>query len=533
MDQHDAQATVSAMMRGSRILAALPPSNKERTQSIIDFLEAAKARWEVTVDIVCPKTDRQGFERLAAPAGRFFFVPHVLATQAWEFDPDQVAATERRIREAEHVARLPMGMLILGAAHGIGRAFSAPVRRLRRYTLVRRVLKDNTEPFRIMRRLFHFADEALAASNPELVCAFEYVTALNAAVWLAATQRGIPCVALRYSKLQSGRAFWSIDRKMRNAPALDIAAAKQEALGPVSDAARAQIKGFRERPAPVQYIASRWQYRAERGFLKWHWQYARAMLHEARGRSKDQDLALREQFGSRPFLYYRSLLMTERHRRFLNTFDEGTLADMRYVYFAMHKEAELAQTVQATQWYEQRQTIRVLASLLPFGYRLLIREHRMNYGHRPTRIYRQLSNIPNVVLINPFDSQFKYLRHADLVVTENGTSGWEGLLLGRRVLLLADTFYDGTGAGARTTDPDLLNAAILAALAKPAVDDHDTHEQSLARMIDAELETTFPFDPDGAEASIDRLALTLAPVLRPSSPPMPAGVVPRPPCPAS
>ncbi len=113
---------------------------------------------------------------------------------------------------------------------------------------------------------------------------------------------------------------------------------------------------------------------------------------------------------------------------------------MKYVYLPLHKDAEFAQTFQATTWHDQRNTVRVLASMLPAGYRLLVREHRMNSGFRPTRGYRELLNLPNVVLLDPHDSQFKYLRYADLVVTENGSSGWEGLVLGRRVLLLSRTF---------------------------------------------------------------------------------------------
>ncbi len=186
---------------------------------------------------------------------------------------------------------------------------------------------------------------------------------------------------------------------------------------------------------------------------------------------------------------------------------------MKYVYFPMHKEAELAQTLQATQWYDQRNTIRVLASLLPFGYRLLVREHRLNFGHRPTRFYRELAQLPNVVVIDPFDSQFKYLRHAALIVTENGSSGWEGLLLGRRVLVLADTFYDSAGLGMRATDPDRLNKAILDILATPEVDRAAGRDDRLAATFDAEAETTFPMTKDATEAAVDRLAATLLPVL--------------------
>ena len=513
MQLTDAQPAPDSVILGRRMLVSLPPAVKDRTKLMLGFLEAAKSAWDLEADVVCPKHDRQGFARLAGASGRFFFIPDLLAAQDWERDPEAAAATERRLHEAELAAGLPLGRFVMGAAHTAGRAFSAPVRTVRRYPLVLRVLEDNTEPFRILRRLFHFADEVLARSAPDFVCAHEYATAFTTSLWFAAKRRGIPCVSIRYSKMHSGHAFWSLDRLMLNGAAIEAAAVRRKAGVAASDTANARIKAFREQPATVHYIASKWRNRTERGFLSWHRQYVGYVLREGRNRFRGRDRALVEPPLSRLLRYYHLLLRAFSQQRFLHSFDHEALKAMKYVYFPMHKEAELALALQATQWYDQRSTIRVLASMLPFGYRLLVREHRMNYGNCPTRIYRQLSQIPNVVLINPLDSQFKYLRHAELVVTENGSSGWEGLMLARRVLLLARTFYDGAGLGVRATDPDRLNAAILDMLAKPAVADMAAHDQALGAAIDAELEATFPMTTAGTDRAVDRLAAVIGPAL--------------------
>ena len=175
------------------------------------------------------------------------------------------------------------------------------------------------------------------------------------------------------------------------------------------------------------------------------------------------------------------------------------------VYFPVQKETDRAQTFQAPLWHDQGNTVQVLASSLPSGYRLLVREHRHNRGDRPTRYYRDLSRLPNVVLIEAFDDQFKYLRHADLIVTENGSSGWEGLLLGRRVITLARTFYDGAGLATKVEDMNDLSASIVEALGRPAVADTATHDRSLGCMYDAEFETTFPMTLEGIPAALDCL----------------------------
>ena len=115
-------------------------------------------------------------------------------------------------------------------------------------------------------------------------------------------------------------------------------------------------------------------------------------------------------------------------------------------------------------------------------------------------------------MIDPFDSQFKYVRNADLVVTENGSTGWEGLILRRPTLLLADTFYDGTGLGRRVRDPDDLGAAILDLLGEAGGAGED-NDAALANMIDAERETSFPVSEGGAGAGMEQLGLTVAPRL--------------------
>ena len=494
-----------ATLHGKRLLISLPPSKKDRTRVIAAFLADAKHRWGMEVDAICAKLDQKGFAPLVGPNGRYFIVPHLLRPQDWESDTEEVAEVERKIHEAELASGLPMGRLVLAAAHSVGRAFSTPVRRVRRYALVRKVLKDNAQPFLILRRLFHFADQVLEEATPDFICTYEYATALNGVLWFAAKRRGISCVGIRFSKINSGEGFWTLDRKLLNTIAIKRGTARRLAGATPSGTAKARIDKFRNRPATVAYITNKWRGHAERGFLRWHAQYLRTMARETLSWLRGQDRALAEPLGSRLGRYYLQLLMGQRHQRLLHSFDEDDLAATKYVYFPMHKEGELAQTLQATQWYDQRNTIRVLASLLPFGYRLLAREHRLNFGHRPTRFYRELAQIPNVVVIDPFNSQFKYLRHADLVVTENGSSGWEGLMLGRRVLVLSNTFYDGAGLGVRVTDPDRLNKAILEIIAKRVTDDA-AYDQVLASSIDAELETTFPMEEDGANAAVEMLA---------------------------
>lgn len=515
MDTRVPDHATDAAMAGRHALAMLGPSRKDRTKFLVRLLEAAKVRWDWRVSVLCDVVDQRAFADLVAPGGQTVPRPHLLRVADWENDPVEVAATEQRMREAEEAAGLTTGRLILAAGHSIGRAYNVPVRNTRRYALVRRVLKDNDEPFRLARRFFRFADEMLAAADPDLIYTYEWAqTPLYFAIWLAANRRGIPSVAVRYSKINADHAYWTTDRLMLNVAARERARAKHQAGARVSDAAKSYIDAFRTQPKVIKYIAAKWGIVERRGFLRWHLQYGRTIVRELINRFRGQDRALREPPFSRLFRYYAKLFLMFWHKRYFRTFSEEALERMKYVYLPLHKDAEFAQTFQATKWHDQRNTVRVFASMLPAGYRLLVREHRMNYGFRPTSSLRELWKIPNVVVIDPLDSQFKYLCHADLVVTENGSSGWEGLVLGRRVLLLARGFYEGAGLGVTVNDPQRLNRAILDILSKPPVADPAAHDVALGRMIDAEFETTFPMSDEGTDRAMDLLAETVGPAFQ-------------------
>jgi len=315
---------------------------------------------------------------------------------------------------------------------------------------------------------------------------------------------------------------------MFNTAARAVAIARRESSASISDAAVTYIKKFRDQPKMVKYIQTKWQ-QAKR---KKKWKFitrpislGRKIAFDFLYPGKSRDSALRPTVFERLVSSKRRHTMARLQKRFFKTFDEAALEAMKYIYFPMHKETDLTLSFQATSWLDQRNTVSLLASCLPAGHKLLVREHRFNYGDRPSRYYREMSRLPNVVLIDAYDPQFKYIRHADLIITENGSSGWEGQLLGRRVINLASTFYDGTRGARKLEKIDQLGPTILEALANPAVQDQAKHDLALGRMIDAEMATTFPLPPDDDRMGLERLAVTLVPLLRRTS--SSPGVVPH------
>ncbi|MEJ2374201.1 MAG: hypothetical protein P8Y71_01925 [Pseudolabrys sp.] len=498
---------------GLRALVLFHPIGRFGMDRLTQLMEAAKKRWDWRIDAICVANDEDAFKKLFSPDGEVFAFPRMLNIAPWESDPAQVADVDQRLWQAELRTKIPVGRVIAAAPASIGRGYVVAARDRLKSPLADRVLGDNTEPAKIVRRLFAFADDVIETCKPDVLIATEWGTALQYPVWLAAAGRGIPCLAIRRSKILSGQEYWTTDPLMLNPAAASDAAARREAGAAVSDEAKAYIQSFREQPAMSNYVENKWQLTGNPWRLRpYKWimlpvLLARGVAIDVMYRLRRLDRELRASAFERVWAPYSRIVGGYRHRRFLRTYDDPALAEMKYVYFPIHKETDQPLTFQATPWQDQRNTIQVLASCLPAGYQLLVREHRLNFGQRPKDYYRNLSRLPNVVLIDAFDSQFKYLKHADLIVTENGSSGWEGLLLRRRVLTVAPNFYDGAGLSVMAHNPNELSTKVVEALARPAVSDPATHDRHLGYMTDAERATAFP--EQDIPAALDRLAVVL------------------------
>lgn len=481
-----------ASLTGLRVLALLP-SKRAGFRYALAPLENAKAQlgWQINV---VPNGKEKDYADLAAPAGMIFPRPDIefLPEGEWEKDAAAVADLEQRLWRAESAAGVPMGQLLLAGELSVGHGFAYPVLRLRENDIASRVLRDSGLAQKIFQRLFAIADDYIVRSRADVVYTLDAIDPFRSAIWLAAQGRGIPCIALRKSKMRSDHFYFTTDRLLYNVLGLQRSKERREAKAPISEAAKAYIETFLAGPRIVKYQERK---KTKRSSINWFTLHYGLLKKTVRNPGK----RLKKGFGQSLVRYNRPLISGPLQRKHLRRFDEADLAATKYIYFPLHKEADIPLIFQASPWFDQRHTASLLASNLPAGYKLLVREHRSNFGYRPANYYRELEKLPNVVLVDGQDSQFKYLRNADLIVTENGSSGWEGLLYGRRVLTLDCTFYDGVGLPIRVETPRELGPKILEALSRPAVADPAEHEASLGYMIDGEYDTTFAMNFDSSE----------------------------------
>jgi len=476
------------------------PHNLRHTYYHSLLSTASSHGWEIIV--VAPENQRRTWANISKPPNGFIITPDFSVRAEWETDVDELRRVDDVISDSEIKTDNPIGRIILAGERDIGRAFGREFYYWPSNRLMSSALAETEGPGRVLRRIFKFSADILDEISPDVVLAGIVGSPLDSVMSMVAAARQIPFVMNRTSKVASRFCFWTTDRLMRNSAARKKYAQFISTGARASDTALKQIEIFRNAPKTVDYIERNWQRGAARNWLTAHRGFAdRAAAHVA------HILKRRQGAPPKPVLpavaeYYRVAYLQHRQERLYSALTPKELGGLRYIYFPLHKEPEIAINYQAPVWHNQKNTIALLSAHLPYGYRLLVREHRFNMGRRPTKYLKALSAYPGVTLIHPLDSQFKYIQNANLIVTDNGSSGWEGLLLRRPVLTLADSFYEPTGLSHRLTDSARLGNDILGLLQDGGAKSGNDYDNQLGLLFDAEWATTVPDDDTQHELSL-------------------------------
>jgi hypothetical protein len=483
------------------------PKNS-RADYFTQLIRKARKDHGWTVFVPCPADAESVWDPVIGDTNTIR-IPDFLRPTSVDSNPAERDDIDAFIAACEAQSGISAGRIILAGERDLGRGFARPAYHWFHNAIAKATLDDNMAGFAVLRRMFAFARDTLAKVKPDLVMAGEWADPLCFTFQLAARHMGLACLVNRPSKLWSGRSYWSAEVSMYNEAARAFADRLASSGAPVSDHSRARIRDFRASPETLGYVKQNWEADERQNWLAYHSNLARMLGVQIRHAIRRQDGPAPKPALQMAIGHYRQPWQMRRQSRFFRRFDEATLRDMRYVFVAFHKDPEQALNYQAPFWSNQLNTAALLSGSLPAGYQLLLREHRRNIGRRPTDFYRQLLRMPGVVLIDGLDDQFKYIANAGLVVTENGSTGWEALMLGRRVLTLDNTFYDGAKLAQRVRDPENLATAIVGAFAKPAVSDAASHDRALGWMLDAEWATSAPANPADYDAILNGLRAAL------------------------
>ncbi len=116
-----------------------------------------------------------------------------------------------------------------------------------------------------------------------------------------------------------------------------------------------------------------------------------------------------------------------------------------FVYFPLHLAEDYKLKRLIPQWADQLWTVNQVASALPHGFDLVVKEHPIAVGRYRLRFLARLARMRNVRLVDPYTSSHELIGSASAVAVISSTVGLEALLYEKPVLTMGRPYYSGFG----------------------------------------------------------------------------------------
>ena len=164
-----------------------------------------------------------------------------------------------------------------------------------------------------------------------------------------------------------------------------------------------------------------------------------------------------------------------------------------YVAFPLSHMPEVSTCSQAPRCVDQNTIVEQLALNAPSWLKIVVKEHPRSYGRRGASFFGPLTRSPNVVVCHPHVSNYELLTRAEAILATTGTSGFEGLVFGKKVGVLGRPFYAAYAGVKKLSHPEELYEA----LADPLWAPEDMHEERRAFLAaHAQTQHDFRFGPN-------------------------------------
>lgn len=140
---------------------------------------------------------------------------------------------------------------------------------------------------------------------------------------------------------------------------------------------------------------------------------------------------------------FTDVLKTRSRKKFIDKFFTKNIPDQNFIFYPLHLEPEKTLLLDAPFFTNQLEVIRNIAKSLPIGYKLLVKEQSamVTRSWRDISWYKQLMEIPNVILIHPSLPPDELLQKCSLVITINGSAGFDAAFFGKPSIVFKDVLY--------------------------------------------------------------------------------------------
>jgi hypothetical protein len=115
-----------------------------------------------------------------------------------------------------------------------------------------------------------------------------------------------------------------------------------------------------------------------------------------------------------------------------------------FMYYPLQAEPERELYIQAPYFTDQISLIKNIAKSIPVNSVLFVKEHpvmKKHAGWRELDFYKQLMDLPNVVLIHPSVDSHELIKHCDLVLTISGDAAFEAGFYKKSAVIFSDPDY--------------------------------------------------------------------------------------------
>lgn len=130
--------------------------------------------------------------------------------------------------------------------------------------------------------------------------------------------------------------------------------------------------------------------------------------------------------------------------KFINSNLQKTIPKNRnFIYFTLHQEPERTLLIGSPYYTNQLETINHISKSLPIGYTLIVKEHPTQSirGWHEINFYKKVLKLPNVIFLHPSVSSEKLLQKCSIVISVNGTTGFEAVFYGKPSIVFTDLGY--------------------------------------------------------------------------------------------
>jgi hypothetical protein len=284
---------------------------------------------------------------------------------------------------------------------------------------------------------------------------------LHGSMALAVARKlNIPWYALRFSVLPPGLAAFC--ESVSPASTVNLRAPCAERLRPLAEAALKDFEADKVKahaPVTPAYLNPSYMVRRIPSQLRSLWATFR------RGGAGRHNKYTDDKFTYSVGAMFRESL---RYRRNAFEFPTHWFTDRAptepFVFFGLHYQPESSIDVCAHFFADQVRVIELISRSIPPTHKLLVKLHKSAASHYSRSQLAQFTKFPGVQLVSPFAYTREFIQKAAVVLSIQGTIGLEAALLGKPVVMFADSptkvFPNVATIGRLPEFPDLIHSKL-------------------------------------------------------------------------